>query len=70
MALASFQLDPNHTHEYDKIRRIGCDSDWNNGTPVSAVVVYDGSQTVVGENNERLRYIGVKGIKSQTAPAG
>lgn len=41
MAIQSVQLDPNHTHSYRKLTRIGVDDDDKWGSPVWVDVVDD-----------------------------
>ena len=48
MAMQSFQLDPNHTHNYRKITRIGVDENKNWNSPTWEDVIDDGDSVAVG----------------------
>ena len=63
MAKESFQLDPNHTHNYRKITRIGVDESKSWPSPTWEDVIDDGDSVALGLND-----IEGAGLTTATAP--
>jgi len=65
MAIQSFQLDPNHTHTYRKVTRIGVDENKNWPNPAWVDVVDDADNYAAGSTD-----IEAAGITVQTGQTG
>ena len=68
MAIQSFQLDPNHTHSYRKITRIGVDTNKNWNAPDWVDLVDDADNHVSGSTD--IEATGITVATEQTGSGG
>ena len=66
MAKQSFQLDPNHTHNYRKLTRLGVDTkkDWSN--PVWQDIVDDSDNVAAGATDIEAAGLTVSTVATET----